>query len=168
MTYLNLEECQIENDETLQEIFKNLTQLKYFHIIQFSKCDISDYGFTGQSETEHIGHTISNLKNLESLYVRINFSNLGDLTLSHISKLKQLKTLNIYCKNVISCEFYPTFLYFKLIQFFFQASKTANKNLKESCPFLKHVFIADNCYHSVLRYVPKKSQIPSNMYDLNM
>lgn len=100
LTCLILKECGITTDNKLQEIIKNLTQLKHLQIIQYRSCEISDYGFTGESETKAIGCTISNLKLLESLYVRINLSRLGDLTLAHISKLKQLKTLNIYCKNV--------------------------------------------------------------------
>lgn len=101
LTYLNLEECGIQTDEMLQEMFKNLTHLKHLKITQHKCCKITDYGFTGEFESKNTGYTISNLKNLESLYIRINLSQLSDLTLSHISKLQQLKTLNIYCKNVI-------------------------------------------------------------------
>lgn len=120
LTCLNLEECGIETNDKLQEIIKNLTQLKYLQIIQYKSCEVSDYGFTGESETKTVGFSISNLKLLESLYVRINLSRLGDLTLAHISKLKRLKTLNIYCKNVSQCTDYKQMNITKL--FFRQAN----------------------------------------------
>lgn len=93
------------HDDALQNIFKNLTQLKHITIEslrfypQFIGLLITDYGFTGDSE-DHIGYSISNLTLLETLVFHHGYSWLSDTTLLHISKLKQLRYLDIFCKEV--------------------------------------------------------------------
>lgn len=106
LTYLRLVESDIRTNEKIQEIFKNLTQLKQLEIIQCKDSQITDFGFTGVSETENTGYKLSNLKNLEKLYIRINMSILSDLTLSQVSELKKLKNLNFYCSEVIFGKFF--------------------------------------------------------------
>lgn len=129
LTYLSLSETEIVTNVMLQKIFQYLTKLRHLQITRCSGELVDDFGFTGESETiesetgeaeagesetgeqtgesetgektvKKTGYTISNLKNLDTLYIRIRASYLGDLTLKHISELKQLKSLNLYCKDV--------------------------------------------------------------------
>lgn len=93
------------HDADLQNIFKYLTLLKHFTIVQINAAQfnyilVTDYGFTGEKE-DQTGYSISNLTQLETLHFHHCYSCLGDKTLLQIPKLKQLRALDIYCKEVI-------------------------------------------------------------------
>lgn len=92
------------SDDVLQNILRDLTLLKHITIHISETYDqnylqMSDYGFTGDSE-DHIGYSISDLIFLETLDFHNYSSILGNPTLFHISLLKQLKHLDIFCSMV--------------------------------------------------------------------
>lgn len=131
------------NDEVLQNIFRYLTLLKHIMIPSLyykSNFPITDYGFTGESSENlnQIGYPISNLTNLRSFNFFDQTTCLGDRTLFHFSKLKQLRFLKISCKNVC---IYILVIYVKLIVFFFKGSKGGYQNLIKCCPLLKAVCV---------------------------
>lgn len=84
----------------IQEIIKYLTKLKFLSMKDGLNYGINDYAFTGISKSGKDGHSISELQDLQELIIHLDFSNLGETTLSHILKLKRLRKLHIFCKNV--------------------------------------------------------------------
>lgn len=99
LTHFNCYQIKL-NDNQMQEICKNLKQLKHFvfensSLLPLPWVDITDFGFTGEMENNQIGYSISNLKYLKVLHISLEDSCLGDSTLLHIMKIKGLEYLYI-------------------------------------------------------------------------
>lgn len=89
----------------IQEVIKYLTKLKFLKMKDGLNSGITDYAFSGISKSGKLGHSISELRDLQELIIQLDFSNLGETTLSHILKLKRLRKLHIFCKNVTNLYF---------------------------------------------------------------
>lgn len=94
LTVLSMCLCTVDN-RILQNIIQNLTKLREFYIYDYSD-DLTEYGITGVMDSKQIGVSISNLKDLEVLFLQMLDLQMGDETLDHITKLKKLRALDMY------------------------------------------------------------------------
>lgn len=83
----------------MQEICEKLKQLKHIALKGTfgDEVHLTDFGFTGEREEVQTGFSISNLTQLKILHIQIVDSCLGDSTLRHIMKIKELEYLYISC-----------------------------------------------------------------------
>lgn len=86
-------------NDTLQEMFKHLKSLKHLQIHHAYGSSVTDFGFTGIVDGQQVGHSISGLIYLETLYFYIRDSGITHETLMHITQLSRLKSLKIELYN---------------------------------------------------------------------
>lgn len=86
--------CTID-DGILQKMMKDLTQLKELYICDWSD-GVSEFGITGVRNLKQIGNSISNLKNLECLFLHIMDAEMTDVTIEHVAKLERLRVFDMY------------------------------------------------------------------------
>lgn len=92
-------------NDTLQEMFKNLKSLKHLQIHHVFGSNVTDFGFTGMVNGKQVGHSISELIYLETLYIHIRDHGISNETLMHIAQLGRLKSLKMEMSIIYEDEY---------------------------------------------------------------